>query len=138
MRTDDRRMPMHSTTVRPVRTLTLAGGLALAVALGFTAAPAAQTPDAGGPKATSGAVDAKALYEVRCQACHAPDGNSQLMPNMSFADGVWRHGSTLKEVTTTISNGVPGTAMIAWKEQLSPAEITALARFVRKFDKKLK
>ena len=26
------------------------------------------------------------------------DGNSQLMPNMSFADGIWKHGSTLKAV----------------------------------------
>jgi len=83
-------------------------------------------------------VDAKALYEAKCQVCHMADGNSQLMPNMSFADGVWAHGSTLKAVQTTITNGVPGTAMISWKEQLSPAEIAALAKFVRKFDKKLK
>ena len=78
------------------------------------------------------------VYKVKCQACHMADGNSQVMPNMSFADGVWVHGSTVKEVTATITNGVPGTAMIAWGEQLSPAEITALAKFVRKFDKKLK
>ena len=66
------------------------------------------------------------------------DGNSQIMPNMSFADGIWKQGSTLKAVTATIANGVPATAMVAWKEQLSPAEIAALAKFVRKFDKKLK
>jgi mono/diheme cytochrome c family protein len=89
-------------------------------------------------KPPAGKVDAQALYEQRCQACHLADGNSQVMPNMSFADGVWAHGSTLKEVVATITNGVPGTAMVAWKEQLSPAEITALAKFVRKFDKKLK
>ena len=40
--------------------------------------------------------------------------------------------------TATITNGVPGTAMVAFKEQLSSAEISALAKFVRKFDKKLK
>ena len=66
------------------------------------------------------------------------DGNSQIMPNMSFADGIWKHGATLKAVQTTITNGVPGTAMVAFKEQLTPAEIAALAKFVRKFDKKLK
>src|SRR5207247_19193 len=90
-------------------------------------------------KATApAAVDAKALYEAKCQVCHMADGNSQVMPNMSFADGVWVHGSTLKAVEATISNGVPGTAMVAWKEQLSPAEIAALAKYVRKFDKKLR
>jgi mono/diheme cytochrome c family protein len=118
----------------------VAGGGAFALALVMTAAPAAQAGgDGSAPKKTAAAtVDAKALYEAKCQVCHMADGNSQIMPNMSFADGVWAHGSTLKAVTTTINNGVPGTAMVAWKEQLSPAEIAALAKFVRKFDKKLK
>ena len=99
--------------------------------------PAAQT--AGEPaKAATGAVDAKAIYEAKCQVCHMADGNSQIMPNMSFADGIWKHGSTLKQVQTTITTGVPGTAMVSFKEQLTPAEIAALAKFVRKFDKKLK
>jgi mono/diheme cytochrome c family protein len=121
---------------RCVHAVASLAAIALALAVGLTATPAAQSD--GGGKTASAAVDAKAVYEQRCQACHLADGNSQLMPNMSFADGVWVHGSTLKEVQATITNGVPGTAMIAWKEQLSPAEIAALAKFVRKFDKKLK
>ena len=124
----------QSTTTLGVSGAALAGW---AAAFGFTislgAAPAAQDPPAPPAK-----IDAQALYEAKCQACHMADGTSQVMPNMSFADGVWVHGSTVKEVTATITNGVPGTAMIAWGEQLSPAEITALAKFVRKFDKKLK
>jgi mono/diheme cytochrome c family protein len=131
-------------------------GSALALALVMTAVPAAQADGPAKPaakpvsaksaagktaaamKPAPAAVDAKAIYEAKCQVCHMADGNSQLMPNMSFADGVWAHGSTLKAVETTITNGVPGTAMVAWKEQLTPAEITAMAKFVRKFDKKLK
>ena len=105
--------------------------------LSLTATPAAQAPDAPA-KPAAGKVDALELYQAKCQACHMADGNSQLMPNMSFADGIWKNGSTLKDVETTITNGVPATAMVAFKEQLTPAEITALAKFVRKFDKKLK
>ena len=120
------------------RSLLCACGATLAIAGARTASPAAQAGDAGTTPAAAGKVDAKAVYELRCQACHMADGNSQLMPNMSFADGVWKNGSSVKEVANTISNGVPGTAMVAFKEQLSPAEITALARYVRKFDKKLK
>ena len=129
-----------STTTRRVGALTLFGGTALALAFALSASPAAQAAgDAKPAKAAApAAVDAKAVYEARCQVCHMADGNSQIMPNMSFADGVWKHGSTLKAVETTISNGAPGTAMVAFKEQLTPAEITALAKFVRKFDKKLK
>jgi mono/diheme cytochrome c family protein len=116
----------------------LAGvALALAFAVAQPAVPTAQGAD-GAKAAGTAAVDAKALYEQRCQACHMADGNSQLMPNMSFADGVWKNGASLKDVQATIANGVAGTAMVPFKEQLSPAEITALARFVRRFDKKLK
>ena len=126
-----------STTTRRSGTLALLGGAALVVALSLTATPAAQAPDAPA-KPAAGKVDALELYQSKCQACHMADGNSQLMPNMSFADGIWKNGSTLKAVETTITNGVPATAMVAFKEQLTPAEITALAKFVRKFDKKLK
>jgi mono/diheme cytochrome c family protein len=127
-----------ASTTRRFGALALLGGVALAMGLAVTASPAAQAGDAAAKPAAAGKVDAKAIYEARCQVCHMADGNSQIMPNMSFADGVWKHGSTLKAVQTTISEGVPGTAMLPFKEQLSPAEIAALARFVRKFDKKLK
>jgi mono/diheme cytochrome c family protein len=135
----DRRMTRisPSTTTRRFAALTALGSLALSLAVTVTAAPTAQTADTPA-KAAPAKVDAQALYEAKCQVCHMADGNSQIMPNMSFADGIWKHGSTLKAVQTTISTGVPGTAMIAWKEQLTPAEIAALAKFVRKFDKKLK
>jgi mono/diheme cytochrome c family protein len=138
MTMDEPRMTTHiSTTTRRSGALALFGGAMLAMALSVTATPAAQAPDAAAkPGATK--VDPLELYQTKCQSCHMADGNSQVMPNMSFADGVWVHGSTLKEVQTTITNGVPGTAMVPFKEQLTPAEITALAKFVRKFDKKLK
>jgi mono/diheme cytochrome c family protein len=127
----------HVATTRRFDALALLGGVALTMALSVTATPAAQAPDAAA-KPAAGKVDALELYQTKCQACHMADGNSQLMPNMSFADGIWKHGSTLKAVETTITDGVAGTAMVAFKEQLTPAEITALAKFVRKFDKKLK
>jgi mono/diheme cytochrome c family protein len=84
------------------------------------------------------AADAKAeeIYKQKCIVCHAADGNSPL-PNMSFADGVWKHGSSVKEVVKTINDGVPGTAMMPFKGQFSAQEIQALARYVRKFDPKL-
>lgn len=84
----------------------------------------------------AGAVDVDGIYKQKCQVCHAADGNSPL-PGMSFADGVWKHGSSVKEVAATITNGVPGTAMVSWKSQMSDAEIQAMAAFVRKFDPKL-
>ena len=90
--------------------------------------------------ATAGAqakVDAAALYKQHCAICHAADGNSKL-PNASFADGVWVHGSSPKEVQASITGGVKGTVMLGFAAKLKPEEIQALAAHVRAFDKKLK
>lgn len=108
-------------------------GFALAL---VTSGARAQEAAAGG--AAKGAkVDGEAIYKEKCVVCHLPDGNSPV-ENMNFADGVWLHGSSLKEVTNTITNGVPNTAMMSWKAQgLTDAEIAAVAKYVRHFDKKL-
>jgi mono/diheme cytochrome c family protein len=99
----------------------------------WTAAVHGQAPD----KAAAGKVDAAQLYKDNCQACHQ-DGNSQIMPNMSFADGVWIHGSSVKEVAATIANGsTTNPAMMPFKDRLTPEQIEALAKYVRQFDKKL-
>ena len=81
--------------------------------------------------------DAAALYKQRCAMCHGPKGDSKLQ-GMSFTDGVWRHGTSVKEVAAIIRDGVPGTAMLPFKAKLKANEIDALAEFVRAFDPQLK
>lgn len=106
---------------RPART-----GLVLALAaLASAALPARAADDA-----------TLQLYKTKCQACHLADGNSPIK-EMNFADGEWIHGSKLPEVVKVIEEGVPGKAMLPFKEQLSKEEIEALAKYVRAFDKKL-
>jgi mono/diheme cytochrome c family protein len=84
-----------------------------------------------------GKIDAAQLYKDNCFACHQ-DGDSQIMPNMSFKDGVWVHGSSVKEVVNTITNGsTTNPAMMPFKDRLTPAQIEALAKYVRQFDPKL-
>jgi mono/diheme cytochrome c family protein len=75
------------------------------------------------------------IYKVKCQACHMPDGNSPLEP-LNFVDGTWKHGDSVKQIAGVISEGVPGSAMLPFKSQMTPAEVQALARYVRSFDKK--
>jgi mono/diheme cytochrome c family protein len=82
-------------------------------------------------------VDAAAIYKQRCLLCHGPEGKAPL-PEMSFVDRAWKHGTSLKEVMETIREGVKGTAMLPMKRQLSEAQIEALAKYVRSLDKKLK
>ena len=61
---------------------------------------------------------AEELYKANCVMCHMPDGNAAI-PNMNFADGKWLHGSTPAQLAKVITNGVPGTAMMSFKERFS-------------------
>jgi mono/diheme cytochrome c family protein len=82
---------------------------------------------------------AKEIYQARCAKCHGPDGHApERGEGMSFADGEWNRGSDLKAIVGVITNGVPDTGMNPFKDQLSAAEIEALARYVRSLDKNLK
>ncbi len=105
------------------------------VALVALATPALATS----PVATAAATDAatKELYAAQCQACHMSDGKAAI-PEMNLADGKWLHGTTVAALTKVISDGVPGKAMLPFKDRLTPQQIDALARYVRTFDKTLK
>jgi mono/diheme cytochrome c family protein len=76
-------------------------------------------------------------YASKCAMCHMPDGKAQIL-EMNFVEGSWKHGNKVAEIAKAIRDGIPGTAMLPFKEQLSPNEIEALARLVRAFDKRLK
>jgi mono/diheme cytochrome c family protein len=80
------------------------------------------------------------VYAANCQVCHGPGGTgSPLIKDLAFIGrGKWTHGSRPEEVIATITNGVPGTAMLPFKGRLTPSEISALAALVRSFDKSLK
>ena len=77
------------------------------------------------------------IYKTKCQSCHMPDGEAPL-EMMNLADPNWKHGSTPAAIAKVISEGVPNTAMLPFSAQLTPAEIKALAAYVRSFDKTLK
>jgi mono/diheme cytochrome c family protein len=77
------------------------------------------------------------IYKTKCQACHMPEGNAPL-EMMNLADASWRHGSRPEDIAKVIKDGVPNTAMLPFKAQLTAAEIASLAAYVRSFDKTLK
>ena len=121
-----------------VLALMMVAGATSSIALAQAAKKKGASKADGGPASTPAEVaSAEEIYKTKCAVCHTLEGNSPL-PNMSFADGEWRHGSSIKEVINTITNGVQGTAMMPFGTQFSPGEIAALARKVRKFDPKLK
>ena len=116
-----------SRLLRGLCALSIAGAMSVA-------APSAQAKPAAVTKA-----QAVVLYNTHCQICHGAGGTgSPLMAGSAFVGRKWKHGTTAQAIVKTITNGVPQTAMLPFKDRLSPAEIAALATLVRSYDKKLK
>ena len=78
------------------------------------------------------------VYKTHCQACHMADGQlparaaelrGRHLETRDRAGQAWRRSSP---------TGVPGTAMLPFNAKLTPAEVQALAAYVRAFDKNLK
>jgi cytochrome c oxidase cbb3-type subunit III len=68
-----------------------------------------------------------AVFATRCASCHTADGHGLIGPNLT--DGFQLHGSTRMDIYQTVHDGVPGTAMPAWGEQLPQIDIVAVAAF---------
>jgi mono/diheme cytochrome c family protein len=101
--------------------------------------PPKQTPPAkpkqgSEPRQSAAAAKAREQYSFTCQPCHGPEGKG-VFPDTDLTSGKWKHGSTLAAIAKTISDGVPGTAMVPAKDRFSKAEILELAKLVQSFDK---
>lgn len=79
---------------------------------------------------TPEAADAGAsVYKSNCVACHGGDLTGGIGPNL--IDDEWIHGSTLAEITETISAGVPEKGMLSWGPILGPEKVAQVAAFVK-------
>lgn len=96
------------------------------------ASPAAAAPSASVDEFAA----ARANYAKNCEGCHGPEGqgglvkidNKQLKVPSLKAEHAIKH--TDAEITDFITNGHE--EMPAFKEKLTPSEVTELVRFVRK------
>lgn len=70
----------------------------------------------------------QATYNKLCTVCHGAKGEGLVGPNLT--DDYWIHGGGIKNVFTTIKNGVPEKGMVSWKTQLTPAQMEEVGSFV--------
>jgi len=68
------------------------------------------------------------LFASKCAQCHGNKGEGNIGPNLT--DEYWLHGGKLTDVYYTVTEGVPSKGMLAWKNQLGPAEILSVSAFV--------
>jgi mono/diheme cytochrome c family protein len=111
--------------------------VAVAVGVAGLTATYAQTPKSPAAKTTPGQQKALKNYAQTCQPCHGPGGKSP-MPTMSLIDAEWKGGSSTAQIAKTITEGIPGTAMLPNKDKFTKDEILELAKLVRTFDPRLK
>lgn len=69
-----------------------------------------------------------AVFTSKCAPCHTENGRGLIGPNLT--DNFQIHGSTRLDLFKTIRAGVPGTAMIAWSEQMAATDVLSVAAFV--------
>jgi cbb3-type cytochrome c oxidase subunit III len=76
--------------------------------------------------------DGHAIFTDHCATCHGADGKGiSPVGTPDFTDLKIQASLTDEAIIDTITNGRKGTIMPAWKGQLSPQEISAVAEFVR-------
>ena len=88
---------------------------------------------------SAGGTQPATMYHNYCSVCHGDkgDGKSRASgalstPPRDFTSEVSRRELTRERIVLAIAHGRPGTAMVAWKSQLSDADIGALADHVLK------
>jgi mono/diheme cytochrome c family protein len=79
-----------------------------------------------------------ALYHNYCSVCHGDQGdgksraqNSLKPPPRDFTTPQSMQELTRDRMIAAVKGGVPGTAMVAWKTQLSDAQIASVVDYVR-------
>ena len=70
----------------------------------------------------------KAVFQTKCVACHGPEGQGLVGPNLT--DNFWIHGGKISEIQHTIINGVLDKGMLSWKGLLSDQEIADVAAYI--------
>lgn len=71
----------------------------------------------------------KAVFNLNCAACHAPDGGGGIGPNLT--DDYWILGGGIKNVFNTVSNGGrDGKGMVAWNKTLKPVDIQKVSSYI--------
>lgn len=75
--------------------------------------------------------EGKAVYEGKCGACHGPQLQGLIGPNLT--DDYWLHGrGKLTEIVAVIRKGVPEKGMPPWEGQLKDNELKAVTVYIAK------
>ena len=122
---------LGKTIVQPFRVIYISG--ILVFGFGCASKPSLAVQEAGYPEDK---VNARGLFLENCTICHGKDGCARtfhgwLVGTQNLTDAQWQADTTDAEIIHAIKTGPR--VMPAFEKRLSPAEIDALAAYVRTF-----
>jgi len=73
------------------------------------------------------------LFSANCSRCHGPEGQGKpIAPSINVKS--FLTGATDQAIQQIITLGVPGTAMPAWGDRMTEADIQAIVGFIRQWE----
>lgn len=72
--------------------------------------------------------EGRQIYDQFCVACHMPDGQGSVGPNLT--DAYWLHGGRPLQILKTVTDGVPDKGMVAWGAQLGPSRVQKVTAYL--------
>ena len=72
----------------------------------------------------------KAKYGTLCVACHAGDGGGVTALGPNLTDDHWKNVKTIDDIVKVVTEGIPGTAMVAQSALLSENEIADVSAYI--------
>jgi mono/diheme cytochrome c family protein len=80
----------------------------------------------------------KTIYQKRCKVCHGVQGNAKSFaanalhpPPRNFTSAKSRQELSRQRMIRSVTEGRSGTAMMAWKNNLTVREIQAVVDYIR-------
>jgi cytochrome c oxidase cbb3-type subunit 3 len=70
----------------------------------------------------------KAVYAANCAACHGPEGQGTVGPNLT--DEYWLHGGDVNDIFKTVKYGVPAKGMVPWQGKLTKDQILEVSSYI--------
>ena len=107
--------------------LLIASSALLLLVLPVACTPAEDNTPPPPPPPVADSSEAGKLFATNCSPCHGADR----MGSPNVAPALFLYGIKDDDIRTTITKGVNGTAMPAFGDRLSTAEIDALVKFLK-------
>lgn len=77
----------------------------------------------------------KAVYAQNCASCHGEkglgDGIAATPETRNLVEGDWKQGGTSIALFKTLQNGIEGTGMVSFKDQIKPVDRWSLVHYIR-------